>query len=34
MEILDKEKSLLTERMGEKLKALCLMAATFNRYTI
>jgi hypothetical protein len=31
MEILDKEKSLLHERIGEQLKPIRLKAATFNR---
>jgi hypothetical protein len=33
-EALDKEKDLLTRRMGAKLQTLLHMAATFNRYTI
>ncbi len=34
VETLDKEKNLLTRRMGAKLQTLLHMAATFNRYTI
>ena len=33
-EALDKEKDLLTRRMGAKLQTLLHMAATFNRYII
>jgi hypothetical protein len=33
VETLNKEKDLLTRRMGAKLQALLHMAATFNRYT-
>jgi hypothetical protein len=32
--MLDKEKDLLTRRMGTKLQTFLHMAATFNRYTI
>jgi hypothetical protein len=32
VETLDKEKDLLTRRMGAKLQTLLHMSATFNRY--
>jgi hypothetical protein len=34
VETLDKEKDLLTRRMGAKLQTFLYMATTFNRYTI
>ncbi len=33
-EALDKEKDLVTRRMGAKLQTLLHMAATFNRYIV